>query len=88
MYIYAQLNKSGKVVGVSSLSGEVIAGNMINITELTKYPELGSLYITETQSFQPPESIPSEIIPTIEEKILAENQYQTMLLELNTLGGA
>lgn len=25
--------------------------------------------------------------PTIEEKILAENQYQTMLLELTTFGG-
>lgn len=32
----------------------------------------------------PVESVPQ---PTMEEKILAENQYQTMLLELNQLGG-
>lgn len=30
---------------------------------------------------------PIVVQPTIEEKILAENQYQTMLLELATLGG-
>lgn len=41
-----------------------------------------------TGEFTPP-LIPEPItpVPTIEEKILAENQYQTMLLELNPTGG-
>lgn len=30
---------------------------------------------------------PIEPQPSIDERILAENQYQTMLLELTTLGG-
>jgi len=47
-------------------------------------------YNSETGEFTAPIPIvpkPVEPQPTIEEKILAENQYQTMLLELNTLGG-
>lgn len=31
--------------------------------------------------------VENEVLPTIEEKILAESQYQTMLLELSSLGG-
>ncbi|QPQ35887.1 hypothetical protein [Lysinibacillus sp. JNUCC-52] len=51
--------------------------------------EEGFLYNSEADEFTAhiiPE--PVETQPTIEEKILAENQYQTMLLELNSSGGA
>ena len=34
-----------------------------------------------------PESVEFIPEPSIEEKILAETQYQTMLLEMNTVGG-
>ncbi|MER2039729.1 MAG: hypothetical protein ABS944_16400 [Solibacillus sp.] len=47
-------------------------------------------YNSKTGEFTAPiisEPIPEESQPTIEEKILAENQYQTMLLELNSAGG-
>lgn len=86
MYKHIQLNDENIVIGISELSGEVIADNMILINDLDV--ELGSTYNRETGEFTPPEPKPEpEPQPTIEEKILAENQYQTMLLELTTLGG-
>lgn len=86
MFKYAQLNTSNIVEGISYLNGEVFADNMVLITGLEV--ELGSTYYQDTQTFGPPTITSDDPQPTIEEKILAENQYQTMLLELNTLGGA
>lgn len=64
----------------------------IDITNYSGAVEIGYIYHPESQTFivgevktPAPELIPE---PTIEEKILAENQYQTMLLELSTVGGA
>ena len=44
------------------------------------------------ESIQTGDEITPELVefipePSIEEKILAETQYQTMLLEMNTVGG-
>lgn len=60
------------------------------ITEYTSDGETVSARVEENLLNE--EEIPSNPVefvpqPTIEEKILAENQYQTMLLELNQLGG-
>lgn len=86
MFEYAQLDAGNVVVGISQLSGEVAANNMIFIAD--KEVALGSSYNRETGEFTAP-TIPEPVEPqpTIEEKILAENQYQTMLLELNSAGG-
>lgn len=86
MFKYAELNNENIVIAISRLSGEIIADNMILISDLEV--ELDSSYNRDTGEFTAPEPQPEPTpIPTIEEKILAENQYQTMLLELNTLGG-
>lgn len=86
MFKYAQLNNENIVVGISYLSGEVLDENMILTGEIDV--ELGSTYNRETGGFTPPEPQPiPEPMPTTEEQILAENQYQTMLLELTSLGG-
>lgn len=86
MFEYAQLDAGNVVVGISQLSGEVAANNMIFIAD--KEVALGSSYNRETGEFTAPTiHEPIEPQPTIEEKILAENQYQTMLLELNSTGG-
>ncbi|GEM_PF-1958707 len=87
MFKYAQLDGANIVVGISQLSGVVDANNMILIED--KEVVLGSSYNRETGEFMNPiMPEPVEPQPTIEEKILAENQYQTMLLELNSVGGA
>lgn len=85
MFKYAQLNDQNIVVGISQLSGEVVADNLILINEAEV--ELGSIYEPVTKIFTPPKPQPDDLTPTIEEQILAENQYQTMLLELNSAGG-
>lgn len=86
MFKYAELNDENIIVGISYLSGEVITDNMILINDIEV--ELGSTYNRETGELTPPEPPPEvEYQPSIEEKILAETQYQTMLLEVNSLGG-
>lgn len=83
---YAQLNDENVVIGISQLSGEVVADNMILIND--NDVELGSTYNRTTGEFITLEPQPEpKPTPTIEEQILAENQYQTMLLELTTMGG-
>lgn len=67
------------------------AANIV-LVDITDKPEVqeGWDYNGKTGEFTAPsilEPLPNDPQPTIEEKILAENQYQTMLLELNTLGG-
>lgn len=59
--------------------------NGYKITEYTNDGESVSARVEELIITGPvPETEPQ---PTIEEKILAENQYQTMLLELTNIGG-
>lgn len=60
---------------------------LVDITDNLEVQE-GWDYDYETGGFTEP-VIPEPEVPqpTIEEKILAENQYQTMLLELNSAGG-
>lgn len=60
---------------------------LVNITDKTEIQE-GWNYNALTGEFTPPNiPDPVEPQPTIEEKILAENQYQTMLLEITSIGG-
>ena len=74
MSIYAQLD-GNVVVGVSQLSGEVLADNMIDITNSKERPEIGSTYNAETKTFIPPVPIENfEPQPTLEEM-----QAQTLL---------
>ncbi|MEK5331571.1 hypothetical protein [Lysinibacillus sp. FSL W8-0992] len=75
MFRYAQLDATNVVVGISQLSGEVAANNMIFIAD--KEVALGSLYNRETGEFTAPiipEPIPVEPQPTLEEM-----QVQTLL---------
>lgn len=59
---------------------------LIEITNLEIQPEEGWEYSTETeQCTRPSESIGVEPLPTIEEEVLFETKYQTMLLEMSTL---
>ena len=86
MFKYAQLSSENVIIGISQLSGEVIADNMILINSLEV--KLGSTYNPATGEFTPPDPQPEpEPLPTIEEEILVETRYQTMLLEMSTLGG-
>ena len=83
MFRYAQLSAGNIVVGISELAGEVNADNMILINDMEV--ELGYIYDPSTQTFTAPEPQPEPFPePSIEERILAETQYQTMLLELTT----
>lgn len=86
MYRYAQLNEENIVKVISEVHSEENSEHMILINDLDI--EYESTYSRETGEFIPPEPRPIPApAPTIEEKILAESQYQTMLLELTTLGG-
>lgn len=63
---------------------------IVQITSAMGNVQEGWDYDAETQTFTPPiipVPVQVEPEPTIEEKILAENQYQTMLLELTNMGG-
>ena len=89
MYIYAQI-QNGKVIGVSYLKGEVMTDSMINISDLKKVPDTGWDYDLETGEFTEPiyiEPEQEEYEPSINEKILIENQYQTALIEMQMMGG-
>lgn len=74
------LLENDKVIGVrygsEKLEGEVQS----DLGELGQIMQTDGTFIT-------PESLPIESQPTIEEQILYENKYQTMLLEMTTLGG-
>ncbi|WP_413362206.1 hypothetical protein [Lysinibacillus sp. 3P01SB] len=86
MFNYAQLNEKDIVIGISHLKGEVHADNMILINDFEVV--IGSIYNRSTREFTPPILQPGPMeTPSIEEQILAEAQYQTALLEVNTLGG-
>ena len=86
MFRYAQLSRDNAVIGISQLNGEVVDDNLILINDLEV--ELGSSYNRETDEFIPPEpQTEIEPQPSIEEEILIETRYQTMLLEMTNLGG-
>lgn len=84
MFKHAQLDDENIVIGISYLSGEVVADNMILINDLEV--ELGSTYNRTTGEFTPPEPQP-EIEPKasieeIAEETLLETKYQTFILEM------
>lgn len=84
MVKYAQLNDEYVVIGISQLSGAVIADNMILIDDLDV--GLGSTYNRETGEFSPPEPHPNPepkaTIEEVAEETLLETKYQTFLLEM------
>ena len=84
MFKYAQLDNTGKVIGVSNLSGEVIADDLIRIEE--GFSPWRKRYDKETNSWidLPPEEVaPPEVDPqpTLEDKIdeVAEIATATMM---------
>lgn len=81
MFKYAQLNEENIVVGISDLSGEVIADNVILINGLEV--EVGSTYNHETGEFTPPEPQSDMVAPlSMLEEMQIEQLYQTALLEM------
>ena len=76
MNIYAQI-QNGIVIGISQLSGQVIQENLINITDLTEKPTLGSLYDKKTGVFSPPKV--EDVVPfeSLEEKVSRLEQMVT-----------
>ncbi|UED81093.1 hypothetical protein FH508_0004165 [Lysinibacillus sp. CD3-6] len=75
MFKYAQLDAGNVVVGISQLSGEVAANNMIFIAD--KEVALGSSYNRETGEFTAP--IIPEPIPVEPQPTQKEMQAQTLL---------
>lgn len=67
MFSYAQLNEKNIVVGISELTREVIADNMIKINGLEV--ELGSTYEKTTNTFVPPVQLPVRPQETLEGKV-------------------
>lgn len=61
--------------------------NGYQITEYTKDGETVSHTVKVAISDEPTEPVSTMELPTIEEQILSETQYQTVLLELSALGG-
>lgn len=72
MFKYAQLNNDNVVEGISYLSGEVVADNMVLVNDIEI--ELGSTYDAKTGKFTATEPTPIEQQPTVEEM-----QAQTLL---------
>ncbi|MDM5250319.1 hypothetical protein [Lysinibacillus sp. G4S2] len=87
MFKYAQLNINNVVEGISYLSGEVVADNMILVND--KDVELGSTYDAKTGDFTAPVAPePIEPQPTVEEmqaQMLLNTEYLVSKSEL--LGG-
>lgn len=86
MFKYAQLSDENVVIGISELSGEVIADNMILINDLDV--NTGSMYNRTTGEFTPPEPQPNPeqkaTAEEVAEETLLETKYQTFLLEMMT----
>lgn len=75
MFKYAQLDSNNVVKGISLLSGEIVAEDMILINDMDVVLE--SIYNTETGEFTAPvipDPTPVEPTPTVEEM-----QAQTLL---------
>lgn len=88
MYKYAQLNDSNIVEGISFLSGEVVADNMIFINGLEI--GLGSTYNLITKTFTPPTIPQVDAQPTLEEiqaQTLINTEYLIAMNEMGIQGG-
>ncbi|MGE6513384.1 hypothetical protein [Lysinibacillus sphaericus] len=84
MFKYAQLNNDNVVEGISYLSGEVVATNMILVNDIEV--GFGSAFDAKTGEFTAPEPTPIEPQPTVEEmqaKTLLNTEY---LVARNELG--
>lgn len=85
MFNYAQLNDENIVIGISQLTGEVVADNMILINGMDNV-DSGDVYDPFTQTFSPPtplpEPEPKASIEEIAEETLLETKYQTFILEM------
>ena len=82
MFKYAQLDNTGKVIGVSNLSGEVIADDLIRIED--GFSPWGKRYDKKVNSWidlPPEETVPVEPQPTVEEQLeeLSEIATATMM---------
>ena len=83
MYIYAQLNAEDIVVGISQLSGELLADDMILINNMDI--DSGYLYDRVSGTFtEPVDSEPDLPVETMEEKI-ARLESTTELNSLITI---
>ena len=84
MFVYAQLNHDNVVIGISQLSGEVDADNMILINDIEI--DMGSTYSRETGVFTAPIiPEPTPIEPQIDEiqaKILVNTETLISMKEM------
>lgn len=82
MFRYAQIDSDGFIVSDSQLSGEVIADDMIRVGEDVDLTN--KKYNLDTKEFEEyiPEVIEPVEEPSINEEILLETKYQTLLLEM------
>lgn len=87
MFKYAQIDENNVVSGISQLSGEVNAENMILVNGLDV--ALGSTYNVNTKIFTKPKPIePTEPQPTAEEiqtQTLLNIEYLVIMSELTNL---
>lgn len=79
--IYVQLDNTNKAVGLSDLSGEVIADHMI-LVETYDLDLLGRVYDTATGTFGERQTVePVEPPPTEMEVLTAKVDYVSMVVE-------
>ncbi len=91
MFKYAQLDSNNVVKGISLLSGEIVAEDMILINDMDVVLE--SIYNTETGEFTAPvipDPTPIEAPPTVEEmqaQTLINTEYLIAMNEMGIEGG-
>ena len=91
MFKYAQLDSNNVVKGISLLSGEIVAEDMILINDMDVVLE--SIYNTETGEFTAPvipDPTPVEPTPTVEEmqaQTLINTEYLIAMNEMGIEGG-
>lgn len=91
MFKYAQLDSNNVVKGISLLSGEIVAEDMILINDMDVV--LDSIYNPETGEFTAPvipDPIPVEPTPTVEEmqaQTLINTEYLIAMNEMGIEGG-
>lgn len=91
MFKYAQLDSNNVVKGISLLSGEIVAEDMILINDMDVVLE--SIYNPETGEFTAPvipDPTPVEPTPTVEEmqaQTLINTEYLIAMNEMGIEGG-
>ncbi|MCS1392964.1 hypothetical protein NXZ77_15410 [Lysinibacillus boronitolerans] len=91
MFKYAQLDSNNVVKGISLLSGEIVAEDMILINDMDVV--LYSIYNPETGEFKAPvipDPTPVEPTPTVEEmqaQTLINTEYLIAMNEMGIEGG-